>query len=98
MRRAVSASIGTGRKPAAAGQVISPVTGFLFREKCPEGGREHRGYAVDPRSRRRLGRRIVVAHIGVSTNPRDGLLSGDLTRQETVHATADRERPFVLKI
>ena len=65
-----------------------------FASDCPH----HRGHAVDLRSRRRLGRRIVVAHIGVFTNPRDGLPSGDLTRQETVRATADHERPFVLKV
>ena len=36
MRGAVSASIETARKPAGSGQVMGPVTGFLFRDTCAQ--------------------------------------------------------------
>ena len=57
MRRAVSAGIGTGRKPAGLGQACGrwPVTGFLFRDQYPERGRKHRRYAGDLRRRRASG-------------------------------------------
>ena len=96
--RAVSARIKTGRNPVGPGQAMWPATISDSEGKDRSGGRVHGRYVVDLRIRRRAGRLVVVAHIGVLTNTRDGLLSGDLTRQETVHASADHERLFVLKV
>ena len=97
-RRGGSAGVESGRKPGDPGQALWPATISDSESKGRSGGAVHGRYVVDLRIGRRVGRLVVVAHIGVLTNTRDGFVSGDLTCEETPHAAADHERLFVLKI